>query len=103
MGFEDLSPIQEQTLLAIIEHRDIVAIAETGSGKTSACGIPLVQLCDEELKAVQVLVLVPTRELALQYVDEIGEIARFTRLNSTAVFGGVSMHAQRQQLKQGAK
>ncbi len=102
MGFEELSPIQEQTLLAILENRDIVAIAETGSGKTSACGIPLTQLIDEQLKAVQVLVLVPTRELALQYVEEIYDIAEYTSVNAAAIYGGADKHMQRQEMKQGA-
>jgi ATP-dependent RNA helicase DeaD len=102
IGYEDLSPIQEKTFLPIIEHRDIVAMAETGSGKTGACGIPLIQLVDEALLAIQVLVLVPTRELALQYVTELVSIAKFTKITPVAVYGGASMHMQRQQIKQGA-
>lgn len=101
MGFEDLSPIQEQTLLPILEGRDIVAIAETGSGKTSACGIPLSQLVDEELEEIQVLVLVPTRELAFQYVDEISAITKYTKIRPAEVVGGVSINIHRQQLNQG--
>ncbi len=101
MGFEDLSPIQEKTLLPILEQRDIIAIAQTGSGKTSACGIPLIQLIDEENKAVQVLVMVPTRELALQYEDELRDIGRYTKVQCASVYGGTPMSMQRQQLKAG--
>jgi ATP-dependent RNA helicase DeaD len=102
MGYVELSPIQEQTLLAILEQRDIVAIAETGSGKTSACGIPLTQLVDEHNREVQVLVMVPTRELALQYVEEIYNIAEYTEVSAAAIYGGADKHMQRQQLKHGA-
>ncbi len=103
MGYEELSPIQEKTLLPILDGRDIVAIAETGSGKTSACGIPLTQLTDENIKASQVLVLVPTRELALQYVNEIYDIAEYTKIEAAAVYGGSSKGEQWSQLKRGAQ
>ena len=103
MGYEELSPIQEKTFLPIIEHRDMVAMAETGSGKTGACGIPLIQLVDETIRAIQVLVLVPTRELALQYVTELISIAPTTKVMPVAVYGGVPMDMQRVQIKQGAQ
>jgi ATP-dependent RNA helicase DeaD len=103
MGYEELSPIQEKTFLPIIEHRDMVAMAETGSGKTGACGIPLIQLVDETIRAIQVLVLVPTRELALQYVTELISIAQTTKVMPVAVYGGVPMDMQRVQIKQGAQ
>jgi len=101
MGYEELSPVQEKTFLAIIEHRDIVVMAETGSGKTGACGIPLIQLVDETVNEIQVLVLVPTRELALQFVAELMSIAQYTNIAPVAVYGGVSMDMQRRKLKQG--
>lgn len=103
MGYEDLSPIQEKTLLPILENRDILAVAETGSGKTSACGIPLIQLLDEESPKVQVLVLVPTRELALQYEDELRAIGRHTKVQCVSVYGGAPMDMQRKQIKHGAQ
>ena len=70
-GYEDLTPIQEQTFPHVLSGCDLIALAQTGSGKTAACAIPVVQSVDPNIKAVQALVLVPTRELALQYVDEI--------------------------------
>ena len=76
MGYQDLTPIQEQTFSHILSGRDLLARAETGSGKTMACGIPLVQMIDPSLNAIQALILVPTRELALQYVEEIDKISR---------------------------
>ncbi len=103
IGYQDLSPIQEQTFLPIIERRDIVALAQTGSGKTGACGVPLAQLIDEELKAVQVLVLVPTRELALQYHSELCTITRYTGITPIIAYGGVPIDAQLKSIREGGQ
>lgn len=94
MGFEELTPIQEATYPLIAEGRDICALAETGSGKTSACAIPLVQKIDPNLKAIQGLVLVPTRELCLQYMKEVETVAAKTPVVSFAVYGGTQKDFQ---------
>jgi len=99
MGYQDLTPIQEKTFSPILNGRDVLARAETGSGKTAACGIPLVQMIDPSLNAIQALILVPTRELALQYVEEIDKISTFTDVVPFAVFGGFSMEIQKAKLK----
>src|SRR5512136_1526158 len=99
MGYEELTPIQEQTFFPIRNGRDLLARAETGSGKTAACGIPLVQMIDPSLNAIQALILVPTRELALQYVEEISNIAKFADVVPFAIFGGFSMEVQKGKLK----
>ncbi len=101
MGYQDLTPIQEKTFSPILNGRDLLARAETGSGKTAACGIPLVQRIDPLLNSIQALILVPTRELALQYVEEISKIARFTDIAPFAIFGGFSMEIQKGKLKDG--
>jgi len=101
IGYEELTPIQEKTFPHIIEGTDIIATAETGSGKTSACGIPIVQSVDPAINAIQVLVMVPTRELALQYVNEISKIARFTDIAPFAVYGGFSIETQKAKLEHG--
>jgi len=101
MGYQDLTPIQEKTLEPILGGRDLLARAETGSGKTGACGIPLVQMIDPSIKAIQALILVPTRELALQYVDEINNISRYTGVIPFAIFGGFSMEVQKAKLSDG--
>ena len=98
MGFQDLTPIQEETLSPILSGRDLLARAETGSGKTAACGIPLVQMIDPSVNAIQALILVPTRELALQYVEEIDKISKFTDVVPFAIFGGFSMEIQKAKL-----
>ena len=99
MGYEDLTPIQEKTFFPILNGRDLLARAETGSGKTAACGIPLVQRIDPSLNAIQALILVPTRELALQYVEEISKISRLTDVVPFAIFGGFPMEIQVGKLK----
>jgi ATP-dependent RNA helicase DeaD len=101
MGYEDLTPVQEQTFGPILEGRDLLALAETGSGKTSACGIPMVQNIDPGLRQIQALVLVPTRELALQYVDEIDFIGRHLDISPFAIYGGFSMDIQKAKLADG--
>ena len=101
MGYAELTPVQEQTFPHILGGRDLLARAETGSGKTGACGIPLVQAVDESLNAVQDLIIVPTRELALQYVQELAGIARKTKVAPFAVYGGFSMQIQKAKLEHG--
>ena len=101
MGYEDLTPIQEKTFFSILSGRDLLARAETGSGKTAACGIPLIQRIDASLNAIQSLILVPTRELALQYVEEISKISRLTEVVPFAIFGGFPMEIQEGKLKNG--
>ncbi len=102
-GYDELTPIQEQTFPHVLSGRDLIALAETGSGKTAACGIPVVQSVDPALKEVQALILVPTRELALQYVDEIAWIAKETGVDAFAVYGGFSMDIQKSKLAHGVQ
>ena len=101
MGYTELTPIQEQTFSLIREGRDLVAMAETGSGKTSACGIPLSEMVDPSIPGIQALILVPTRELALQYVVELGHIGRHTGIAPFAIYGGFSMDIQKAKLAHG--
>jgi ATP-dependent RNA helicase DeaD len=99
IGYQELTPIQEETISPILSGKDLLARAETGSGKTAACGIPLVQTIDPSLNAIQALILVPTRELALQYVEEINNISRFAEVVPFAIFGGFSMEIQKAKLR----
>lgn len=101
IGYTDLTPIQEDTLKDILAGRDMIALAETGSGKTAACAIPIIERVDTSLNEVQALVLVPTRELALQYVREICEIAKKTKVIGFAVYGGHPMDIQVGKLEHG--
>jgi len=103
MQYVDLTPVQEKTLPHILAGRDIIARAETGSGKTAACAVPIIQMVDPSLKAVQALILVPTRELALQYVGEISDIARRTNIAPSAVYGGFPIQIQTAKLNHGVE
>jgi len=101
IGHEKLTPIQAKTFPHIQAGEDVIALAETGSGKTSACGVPIVQSVDESKNEVQALVLVPTRELALQYASAISDITKFTDIAAFAVYGGFSMETQKAKLSHG--
>ncbi|MBM4066703.1 MAG: DEAD/DEAH box helicase [Planctomycetes bacterium] len=100
MGYEEMTPIQEATYPVIFAGHDLCALAETGSGKTAACAIPLIQKVDPALNAIQGLVLVPTRELCMQYVAEIEKIASTTHVIPYAVYGGFDKKIQIAKLKQ---
>jgi len=103
MQYVDLTPVQEKTFPHILAGRDIIARAETGSGKTAACAVPIVQMIEPSFKAVQALILVPTRELALQYVGEISDIARRTDIAPSAVYGGFPIQIQTAKLNHGVE
>jgi ATP-dependent RNA helicase DeaD len=101
MGYEELTPVQEATYSVIMSGRDLCALAETGSGKTAACAIPLIQKIDTAKNAIKDLIIVPTRELCIQYVDEIGKIAGGSDVIPFAVFGGFSKDIQIAKIKHG--
>ena len=77
MGFEEASPIQAQSIPAVLQGKDIVGQAQTGTGKTAAYSIPLLEKIDPDLKKVQAIVLCPTRELAVQVAEEIRKLAKY--------------------------
>ncbi len=101
-GFEVPSPIQEVTIPAILTgNKDIVAQAQTGTGKTAAFGLPLVERLDEHSRSVQALVLTPTRELAIQVGEEIHSLKGKKKLTITPIYGGQSITLQLRSLKKG--
>ncbi len=79
MGFEEATPIQSQAIPVILTGKDIIGQAQTGTGKTASFGIPIIELIDDHLKKVQALVLCPTRELAIQVSEEIGELLKYKK------------------------
>ncbi len=101
MGYKEPSPIQKETIPLIMEGKDIIGQAETGSGKTAACGIPIVHKVDVENIEIQALILVPTRELAVQYVEELSKISDKTGVRCFAIYGGFSMPVQLAKLRHG--
>ena len=94
LGYHKMTPIQEQSFPLITSGKDLCALAETGSGKTAACSIPLIQRVDPKLNAIQGLIIVPTRELCLQYVTEIMNISINTNVTPFAVYGGADKEIQ---------
>jgi ATP-dependent RNA helicase DeaD len=103
MGYREPTEIQAATIPVLLTGRDLMGQAQTGTGKTAAFGIPLVELLDPELKAVQAVILAPTRELASQISEEIGKLARHTELRIATVYGGAVMSRQVLDLKRGAQ
>lgn len=98
-GFDTLTDIQKETIPLAIEGKDIIGQAQTGSGKTIAFSVPLLNKLDLDNKKVQGLVLVPTRELALQVKKEIEDLGKHLNINVLAIFGGDSMERQLKGLK----
>ena len=104
MGFEEASPIQTAVIPTIMQGRDVVGQSSTGSGKTVAFAIPAIEAVDPNLKAVQVLILCPTRELAVQVAEETGKIAFFKKgVMGVPIYGGQSYDRQIRALKAGAQ
>ena len=100
MGFSEATPIQEQAIPEILSGRDLIGQAQTGTGKTCAYGIPAVEMTDRNAVTPQVLVLCPTRELAMQVADELRRLTRFTHgLRILAVYGGQNIENQITALK----
>ncbi len=94
LGFNSLFPIQAQAILPLLEGRDVIGQAHTGTGKTAAFGIPMVDCLNPEIKNVQGLVLEPTRELAVQIAEHISHICKYTTLKVLPIYGGESIQRQ---------
>ena len=105
MGFETPSEIQQKAIPTLLEDEtDMVALAQTGTGKTAAFGFPLLQLIDTDSKLTQGLILSPTRELCLQIASELKNYAKYLpKVNVVAVYGGASIEEQARSLKKGAQ
>ena len=104
MGFEEASPIQTAVIPLLLAGKDVVGQSATGSGKTAAFGVPAVEKVDPKKKVVQVLILCPTRELAVQVAEEIAKLAFFkTGVREVPIFGGQSYERQFRALEAGAQ
>ncbi|MEY4647144.1 MAG: helicase [Bacteroidota bacterium] len=103
MGFEFASPIQSEAIPYVLEGRDVIGQAQTGTGKTAAFGIPMIEHIVPFEKFVQAIILCPTRELAVQVSEEMKKLAKFTKgVWVTTVYGGDSIDRQIKSLKAGA-
>lgn len=105
LGFENPSEVQEKAIPLLLEKdTDIVALAQTGTGKTAAFGFPLIQKIDPENRNTQALILSPTRELCLQITNEIKLYSKYVKgLHTVAVYGGASITEQAREVKRGAQ
>jgi ATP-dependent RNA helicase DeaD len=103
LGFESLFPIQAQAIIPLLEGKDVIGQAQTGTGKTAAFGIPMVQRLNREIRGVQGLILVPTRELAVQVAEHMASFAKYARVKVLAVYGGESINKQIHALSSGVQ
>lgn len=105
LGFEHPMPVQEEVIPYLLgENNDVIALAQTGTGKTAAYGIPVLQKTDATKKATQALILSPTRELCLQIADDLKGFGKYIDgLHVVAVYGGASIITQIHELKHGAQ
>lgn len=101
LGFTELFPIQEQAIPPMLKGRNVIGQAKTGTGKTAAFGIPMIERLDWMERRLQGLVLTPTRELALQVAESLNSLAKYTPLRATTVYGGVPIEQQIKALRGG--
>lgn len=103
MQFKEPSPIQKETIPLIQQNKDLIALAQTGSGKTAACAIPICNRVNTSVPHVQALIVVPTRELAMQYASEVQKIGHYKGVKAYALFGGEDYSLQESKLKHGVQ
>lgn len=104
MGYQQASPIQARAIPLIVQGQDVVGLAMTGTGKTAAFSLPLIDKIDAQQRHAQMLVLCPTRELAIQVANEISKFLRYKKsISVLAVYGGQSIETQLRMLKRGVQ
>ncbi|MFC7370715.1 DEAD/DEAH box helicase [Fictibacillus iocasae] len=101
MGFEEATPIQRDTIPTALQGTDLIGQAQTGTGKTAAFGIPLIEKMDTKNRNVQGIVLAPTRELAVQVAEELNKIGQYKGIRTLPIYGGQSIVRQIKALKGG--
>ncbi|PWA13275.1 DEAD/DEAH box helicase [Pueribacillus theae] len=99
LGFETATPIQEQTISIALEGHDVIGQAQTGTGKTAAFGIPIIENSEADKRAIQAVVLTPTRELAVQVAEELNKIGNNKGIRTVPIYGGQSIDRQIRALK----
>jgi ATP-dependent RNA helicase DeaD len=103
LGFTELFPIQAQAIIPLLEGKDVIGQAQTGTGKTAAFGIPMIERLDAQSKLVQALVLTPTRELAVQVADHIAKFGKYAGFKVLPVYGGEPIQKQISALQRGVQ
>lgn len=99
MGFEEPTPIQKEAIPVAMAGQDIIGQAQTGTGKTAAFGIPALEKVDPGVREIQVLILSPTRELAIQVAEEINKMAQYTHIQALPIYGGQDIQRQFRSLR----
>lgn len=103
MNYKEASPVQAEAIPLILQNRDLIALSQTGSGKTAACAIPICNIVNVNSTHVQALIVVPTRELALQYATEAQKIGHYKDVKAFAIYGGEDASMQLSKLKHGVQ
>ncbi len=103
MGFEEPTPIQSHTIPLALMGKDLIGRAQTGTGKTAAYGIPLIEKCEADSEMIQALVITPTRELAMQVAEELNRIGHYKQVKSLPIYGGQEIERQIRALKKGVQ
>lgn len=101
-GYDTPTPVQQKSIPIVLQQKDLLGVAQTGTGKTAAFAIPIIQLlARSNKKGIQGLIVTPTRELAIQIEDNIAFYAKYMNVKHTVIFGGVKQHEQVRKLKKG--
>lgn len=103
MGFEEPTPIQEKTIPLLLSGKDVIGQAQTGTGKTAAFGIPVIEKVDKGRGPVQAVILAPTRELAIQAAEEINKLGAYKKVHALPVYGGTSIDRQIKAIAKGVQ
>src|SRR4051794_32437526 len=103
LGYEQPTPIQEQTIEMLLSGQDVIAQAQTGTGKTAAFALPVLQKLDPGERYPQALVLAPTRELAVQVAEMTHTLGKFMRAHVLAIYGGQPIDRQLKALRHGVQ
>ena len=101
IGFDEMFPIQENAIPPMLEGRNVLGQAKTGTGKTAAFGVPMLQKLDPDSRKTEGLVIAPTRELAQQITDDINTYGKYLKTRATPVYGGVALGPQTHDLRRG--
>lgn len=99
LGLKEMFPIQENAIPPMLEGKNVVGQAKTGTGKTASFGVPMIQILDPNSKNIEGLVIAPTRELAQQITDDINTYAKNMKIWATSIYGGVSIQGQIRELR----
>lgn len=103
MGFEEATPIQSLSIPHILDGKDVTGQAQTGTGKTAAFGIPVLEMVDPKNKKLQAVILCPTRELAIQVAEELRKLSKYQKVSILPIYGGQPIERQIKALKKGVQ